>query len=100
MPGPTGRAQHDASAPPLPELVIEPIVRLALLEDFGRAGDVTTDAVVAADTQAAATFIAREGGVAAGYDAARLALKLVDPEARALRPAPRWSPSRAGRARC
>ena len=31
--------------PPLPDLVLDPIVRLALTEDLGRAGDLTTDAV-------------------------------------------------------
>lgn len=68
--------------PPLPDIVIEPLVRLALAEDFGRAGDITTDAVIPADTQMTAAFIAREPGVAAGYDAARLALRLTDPLAR------------------
>jgi nicotinate-nucleotide pyrophosphorylase (carboxylating) len=67
--------------PPLPDLVIEPIVRLALAEDFGRAGDITTDATISPETRATAVFVAREPGVAAGYDAARLALRLVDPDA-------------------
>ena len=31
---------------PLPTLMLEPIVRAALLEDLGRAGDLTTDAIV------------------------------------------------------
>ena len=31
--------------PPLPDLMLEPLVRSALLEDLGRAGDLTTDAV-------------------------------------------------------
>lgn len=64
--------------PPLPAIVIEPLVRLALVEDFGRAGDITTDAVIPANTRMSAVINAREPGVAAGYDAARLALKLVD----------------------
>ncbi|MEZ5939047.1 MAG: carboxylating nicotinate-nucleotide diphosphorylase [Hyphomonadaceae bacterium] len=68
--------------PPLPDLVIEPIVRLALIEDLGRAGDITTDAVIPADTQMTAVVRARESGVAAGYDPARLALHLVDASAR------------------
>ncbi len=67
--------------PPLPDLIIEPLVRLALAEDLGRGGDITSDAVVPADTRMRATIAAREAGVAAGYDAARLALKLVDAEA-------------------
>ena len=32
--------------------MIEPLVRAALLEDLGRAGDITTDAVVPADARA------------------------------------------------
>jgi nicotinate-nucleotide pyrophosphorylase (carboxylating) len=67
--------------PPLPDIIIEPLVRLALSEDFGRGGDITTDAVIPAATRMRAVMGAREGGVAAGYDAARLALRLVDPDA-------------------
>ena len=37
-----------AATPPCIRLLIEPIVRAALLEDLGRAGDITTDAVVPA----------------------------------------------------
>lgn len=68
--------------PPLPDVVIEPLVRLALTEDFGRGGDITTDAVIPGDARMSAVVGAREGGVAAGYDAARLALRLVDPDAK------------------
>lgn len=67
--------------PPLPDVVIEPLVRLALAEDFGRGGDITTDAVIPRDAHMVAVMRAREAGVAAGYDAARLALRLVDPAA-------------------
>jgi nicotinate-nucleotide pyrophosphorylase (carboxylating) len=65
--------------PALHDLVIEPLVRLALAEDLGRAGDITTDAVISSDTKMAAIISAREPGIAAGYDAARLALRLIDP---------------------
>ncbi|MBI1360677.1 MAG: carboxylating nicotinate-nucleotide diphosphorylase [Alphaproteobacteria bacterium] len=64
--------------PPLPDIVIEPLVRLALSEDLGRAGDITTDAVIRADERMMATIAARESGVGAGFDAARLALRLID----------------------
>lgn len=67
--------------PSLPDIIIEPLVRLALAEDFGRGGDITTDAVIPSATRMRAVMGAREGGVAAGYDAARLALRLVDPDA-------------------
>ena len=67
--------------PPLPDVVIEPLVRLALSEDLGRGGDITTDAVIPASTHMRAVIDAREPGIAAGYDAARLALRLIDPAA-------------------
>src|SRR5262249_26768998 len=63
---------------PLPELLIEPLVRAALLEDLGRAGDITTDAVVAQDARASAVIASRQPGVVSGTDAARLAFRLVD----------------------
>ncbi len=65
--------------PPLPRLLLEPAVRAALMEDLGRAGDVTSDAVIPAGTQAKAVMRAREAGVAAGLDAAALAFELIDP---------------------
>ena len=65
--------------PPLHPLLIEPLVRAALVEDLGRAGDITTDAVVPADAEAEARFVARQGGVVAGLDLAALAFRLVDP---------------------
>ena len=64
----------------LPALLLEPLVRGALLEDLGRAGDITTDALVPAGLRAEASFVARQPGVLAGLDLARLAFALVDPE--------------------
>jgi nicotinate-nucleotide pyrophosphorylase (carboxylating) len=72
---------HLLPIPALPDVVIEPLVRLALTEDFGRGGDITTDAVIPASERMVAVMNAREAGVAAGYDAARLALRLVDASA-------------------
>lgn len=68
-----------APPPPLPDLVLDPIVRLALTEDLGRAGDLTTDATIVAGTEMRAEIRARKTGVLAGMDAASYALKLVDP---------------------
>jgi nicotinate-nucleotide pyrophosphorylase (carboxylating) len=59
--------------------MIEPLVRVALLEDLGRAGDLTTDAVVPIGHQATALVIARQQGIVAGLDLARLAFQLIDP---------------------
>jgi len=67
------------SVPPLPNIMIEPLVRAALLEDLGRAGDITTDAIVPAEARANTALVARQPGVVAGLDLALLAFKLVDP---------------------
>jgi len=72
----------EALPPPLPRVLIEPTVRAALAEDLGRAGDVTTDAVIPPGTAARARMRARANGVAAGLDIARLAFALVDPALR------------------
>ena len=50
-------------------LLIEPIVRAALAEDLGRAGDITSDAVVPQDARIEAVMAARQPGVLAGLDA-------------------------------
>jgi nicotinate-nucleotide pyrophosphorylase (carboxylating) len=65
--------------PSLPDIMIEPLVRTALLEDLGRAGDLTTDAIVPADSRATTLLVARQAGVVAGLDLARLAFLLIDP---------------------
>ncbi|MCS0494379.1 carboxylating nicotinate-nucleotide diphosphorylase [Ancylobacter sp. MQZ15Z-1] len=67
------------SLPPLPRLLVEPVVRAALLEDLGRAGDVTTDSVVPADARFTAVIASRQPGVLAGIDAAVIAFELIDP---------------------
>ena len=67
------------SLPALPRIMIEPLVRVALLEDLGRAGDLKTDAVVPICHQATALVIARQQGIVAGLDLARLAFELIDP---------------------
>ena len=63
----------------LPSLVIEPLVRAALLEDLGRAGDVTTDSIFDADDVSTVQLVVRDPGVVAGVDCALLAWRLVDP---------------------
>jgi nicotinate-nucleotide pyrophosphorylase (carboxylating) len=66
--------------PPLPAIVLDPIVRLSLSEDLGRAGDLTTDATITPGTQLTAHIRARKNGVLAGMDAASHALHLIDPK--------------------
>ncbi len=65
--------------PPLPRIMLEPLVRNALLEDLGRAGDLTSDAIVPTDARAETALVARQAGVIAGLDLARLAFELIDP---------------------
>jgi nicotinate-nucleotide pyrophosphorylase (carboxylating) len=65
--------------PPLPPIMIESVVTAALLEDLGRAGDITTDAIVPADALMETALIARQAGVVAGLDFALSAFRLIDP---------------------
>ena len=55
------------------------IVDAALQEDWG-SGDVTTDALIAADMACSARLVAREAGVVAGLDVARAVFRRVDAE--------------------
>lgn len=77
-----------ALPPPLPRLMVEPIVRAALLEDLGRAGDLTTDSIVPAGARFSGAIVSRQDGTVAGSEAASLAFALLDPAvtARVLRP--------------
>ena len=63
----------------LPDLLLEPLVRAALVEDLGPWGDVTTRAVIPAGTRYAARLNAREAGVVSGMQIAAIAFRLVDP---------------------
>lgn len=66
----------------LPDLLIEPVVRAALAEDLGRAGDVTAQACVPEGARMTAVFAARRPGVLAGIDCVRLSVLAMDPDAR------------------
>ena len=67
--------------PSLPDILIEPIVRAALVEDLGRAGDVTARACIPEGARMRAVFAARKPGVLAGIDCVRLAVLAMDPQA-------------------
>ena len=84
---------------PLPSILVEPIVRQALLEDLGRAGDITTDAIAPADRVARTVMAARQDGVVAGLDLAALAFRLIDPAIRFEPVADRRRAGLAGRRR-
>jgi nicotinate-nucleotide pyrophosphorylase (carboxylating) len=62
----------------VPAVLLEPIVRAALAEDLGRAGDITTDAVVPAEAHFSGAIVARRPGIVAGTAAAALAFRLLD----------------------
>jgi len=64
---------------PLPAVVWEPILRAALVEDLGRAGDLTTDAIVLGDAHASGRIVARKAGVVAGLAMALGTFGLLDP---------------------
>ncbi|EBA06963.1 carboxylating nicotinate-nucleotide diphosphorylase [Sagittula stellata] len=64
---------------PLPDLILEPLVRGALMEDLGTYGDITTRTVIPPGTRYAARLNAREAGVVSGLQIAALAFRLVDP---------------------
>ena len=65
----------------LPDLLIDPVVRMALAEDLGRAGDVTAQACIPEGARMKAVFAARKPGVLAGIDCVRLAVLALDPQA-------------------
>lgn len=68
--------------PELNPLIVEDAVRAALKEDFGRAGDITSQATIPAGARARAAFGARRNGVVSGLDVARAAFALLDPSVR------------------
>ncbi len=65
--------------PPLPRIVIEPMVRRALAEDFGTAGDLTANLLIPETASAKLYFKSRGTGVVSGLQAAVLTFALVDP---------------------
>ena len=66
----------------IPDLLVEPVIRLALTEDLGRAGDLTSLACVPPDARLRVSWTARQPGVLAGLACARLALHALAPDAR------------------
>lgn len=62
----------------LPNIIIEPLVRMALAEDLGRSGDITTNSTIPVETKARVVIAAREEGRIAGLDLAETAFRMVD----------------------
>ena len=67
---------------PLLPLLYGDVVRRALVEDLGLAGDITTDAIVAPDLTGRAVVVARARGRVAGLEPALFAFRLLDPACR------------------
>eukprot|EP01037_Dinobryon_pediforme_P013350 gene13350-13464_t len=67
---------------PLPVLIYDQHVRAALLEDLGRAGDLTSDLIISKDLMTVTKLVARQEGAIAGLGVAKCAFQLVDPAIR------------------
>src|SRR5690606_16321079 len=67
---------------PLSDLLVEPVVRMALAEDLGRAGRVTAQACLPGEARMSVVWASRQDGTIAGLAAARLALAALVPTAR------------------
>ncbi|MEZ5872511.1 MAG: carboxylating nicotinate-nucleotide diphosphorylase [Nitratireductor sp.] len=63
----------------LSPILIDEAVRAALLEDLGRAGDITSNATIAPDATAKAVLATREDGVLCGMELAQAAFRAIDP---------------------
>lgn len=63
----------------LSPIVLEPLIRSALLEDLGNRGDITTESLIPAQKKARAVMRARKGGIISGIDCALLAFQILDP---------------------
>jgi nicotinate-nucleotide pyrophosphorylase (carboxylating) len=64
---------------PLYPLLYEPLVRRALEEDLGRAGDLTSDSILPLSLKGEAAIVARAAGRVAGLPASLSAFHLLDP---------------------
>jgi nicotinate-nucleotide pyrophosphorylase (carboxylating) len=65
---------------PLYPILYEPLVRRALEEDLGRAGDLTSDAILPPHLKGEGRIVARAAGRLAGLPMALAAFRILDPE--------------------
>src|SRR5690554_2424425 len=75
---PAVEAMTDQHVAPLADVMLEPLLRQTLLEDLGRAGDLTSNLIIPADATASLKIAARTEGVLAGLDLARIAFAVMD----------------------
>ncbi|HEX2641452.1 MAG TPA: carboxylating nicotinate-nucleotide diphosphorylase [Thermoanaerobaculia bacterium] len=78
----SGDSEASPRLPSLYPLLYEPLIRRALEEDLGRAGDLTSDAVLPEDLPAEAMVVARSAGRVAGLEVALSAFGILDPSLR------------------
>ena len=71
-----------ALPPSLPPILVTDLVRDALHEDLGRAGDITTAATIPPSAKASVVAGTRQAGVLAGVDLAAAAFREMDPSLR------------------
>ena len=64
--------------PRLDDVLLTPLVNMALQEDLGRRGDITSQATIPADKKASLEIQVRADGVICGMDLARLSFALID----------------------
>ena len=64
--------------PPLPRSIVEPIVDIALREDFGVSGDLSSSLLIPETAKGALRILSREDGVISGMQAAELTFLRVD----------------------
>ena len=72
-------AAEETTPPRLYPMQFEAVVRRALAEDLGRAGDLTTDSLIEPGARARARLVAREEGRVAGIDVAGAVFSLLEP---------------------
>lgn len=69
--------------PAHPDYSIEQVIELALTEDAGDIGDITSLATIPPDDQGVASFLAKADGVLAGAAVANMVFQAVDPQLKA-----------------
>ena len=66
--------------PHLSPILIRKAIDEALLEDLGRAGDITTNATIPSNAKAECVLASREDGIVSGMELARAAFAAIDPD--------------------
>ncbi len=73
--------------PELSPIAVEDAVRIALTEDLGRAGDITSQATIPPEAKARCVLASRQDGVVSGLDFVETSFRLMDPAIKVTRSA-------------